>query len=74
MSNPAERQAEDVYERQNDTSPVPGSVTDNSYARETRPDVRNQIPVQKDDQNMEDSPMQPPFSNTNQQLGTYHAL
>ncbi|RJE20086.1 hypothetical protein PHISCL_07581 [Aspergillus sclerotialis] len=63
MSNLAEREAEDVYERQNDPSPVSGSVPDNSYASGT-----GRIPVQKDDEAMEESPMQPPFSNTDQQL------
>jgi hypothetical protein len=31
MSNRYEREAEDLYEAQNDASPVPGNVYDSSY-------------------------------------------
>ncbi|KAJ5488040.1 hypothetical protein N7530_002340 [Penicillium desertorum] len=67
MSNPAERIAEDNYERENDASPVPGNVTDSSYAEEPNPNLRDKVPVQPDDQSYED-PMQPPYSNSDQQL------
>lgn len=70
MSNPVEREAEDNYERENDASPVSGRVVDDSYTRETRPELRDQVPVQPDDAPVED-PMQPPYSNTNQQLGMF---
>ncbi|GMF79618.1 unnamed protein product [Aspergillus oryzae] len=68
MSNPYEREAEDRYESQNDPSPVSGIVRDNSYAHETRSELRNQIPVQRDEDDVED-PIQPPFSNSDKQLG-----
>ncbi|GIJ89083.1 hypothetical protein Asppvi_008012 [Aspergillus pseudoviridinutans] len=67
MSNRAEREAEDNYEAENDTSPVSAEVIDNSYTRETNPELRNQVPVQSDQAEYED-PMQPPYSNTDQQL------
>lgn len=68
MSNPPERQYEDLYEAQNDPSPVPGEFTDNSYAKETQPNVRQHMPVQRDNDRFDD-PMQPPYSNTDAQLG-----
>lgn len=67
MSNRAERVAEDDKERKNDSSPVTGNFTDNSYAKETKSSLRDQIPVQRDSQRLED-PMQPPYSNSDQQL------
>ncbi|KAF3389434.1 hypothetical protein F1880_004142 [Penicillium rolfsii] len=67
MSNPAEREAEDLYERDNDPSPVTGTVTDNDYAREPNPDYQDTVPVQEDEQPVED-PVQPPYSNSNEQL------
>ncbi|PYH86598.1 hypothetical protein BO82DRAFT_90454 [Aspergillus uvarum CBS 121591] len=67
MSNRYEREAEDRYEADNDTSPVSGTVYDNSYAHETQSGLRNQIPVQKDEDRYDD-PMQPPYSNSDQQL------
>ncbi|GAB1200578.1 hypothetical protein BDV32DRAFT_156030 [Aspergillus pseudonomiae] len=67
MSNPYEREAEDRYEAQNDSSPVSGTVRDNTYAHETRSELRSQIPVQKDE-DVEEDPIQPPFSNSTQQL------
>ncbi|KAJ5595407.1 uncharacterized protein N7459_001615 [Penicillium hispanicum] len=67
MSNAEERQAEDLYERDNDQSPVTGSFRDSSYANETRSDLRNTVPVQSDNQSVDD-PVQPPFSNSDQQL------
>lgn len=73
MSNSSERQAEDQYEQENDASPVPGGVVDNSYTRETRGELKNQVPVQNDQQGYDD-PMQPPYSNTDNQLGMFHAL
>lgn len=68
MSNPAERIAEDTYERNNDSSPVTASFTDDSYAKETRSSLKDQVPVQGDNEQLED-PIQPPYSNSDQQLG-----
>eukprot|EP01083_Nonionella_stella_P092076 257622_1 len=67
MSNRTERVAEDNYERQNDPSPVAGTFRDDSYAKETNPNLKGQVPVQRDEQQFDD-PMQPPYSNTDQQL------
>ncbi|KAL5335745.1 hypothetical protein BJX70DRAFT_390475 [Aspergillus crustosus] len=67
MSNRAERLAEDSYEAQNDASPVSGTFKDDSYAHETRSELKGHIPVQRDDAAYED-PMQPPFSNSDKQL------
>ncbi|CAG8898624.1 unnamed protein product [Penicillium egyptiacum] len=67
MSNPTEREAEDNYERENDASPVTGTITDTSYAAETNPYLTDKVPVQPDDQQFDD-PMQPPYSNSDQQL------
>ncbi|KAB8233916.1 hypothetical protein ETB97_005301 [Aspergillus alliaceus] len=67
MSNKYERQAEDDYEAQNDPSPVSGDFGDNSYAHETRSELKSHIPVVRDEANLAD-PMQPPFSNSDQQL------
>ncbi|KAJ5909846.1 hypothetical protein N7504_004489 [Penicillium tannophilum] len=67
MSNREERIAEDQYEENNDSSPVTGDFTDNSYANETNPSLRDQVPVQGDNAQIED-PMQPPYSNSDQQL------
>lgn len=69
MSNPIEREAEDRYERDNDPSPVTGTATDNDYVGETNPDYQDTVPVQEDEQPVED-PVQPPYSNSNEQLGT----
>lgn len=68
MSNPTERAAEDNYERENDPSPVTEDFTENSYAGEPKSNLRDQVPVQEDEQSFED-PMQPPYSNSDQQLG-----
>lgn len=68
MSNRGEREAEDSYEVENDASPVTGTVTENSYVGETNPNLRDIVPVQPDEQEVED-PMQPPYSNSDQQLG-----
>lgn len=68
MSNRAERIAEDDYERNNDPSPVTASFTDDSYAKETRSGLRDQVPVQGDNERFED-PIQPPHSNSDRQLG-----
>ncbi|KAL4805987.1 hypothetical protein BDV18DRAFT_160846 [Aspergillus unguis] len=69
MTTRREREAEDAYERENDYS---GHVTSewqgNSYAHEAGGrGFRGGIPVQADDAAFDD-PMQPPFSNTDQQL------
>jgi hypothetical protein len=68
MSNRAERIAEDDYERNNDLSPVTGSFTDDSYAKETHTSLRDHVPVLGDNEQIED-PIQPPYSNSDQQLG-----
>lgn len=68
MSNRLEREAEDIYEQQNDASPVPADVSDNSYTRETRRELKDQMPVQSDQEQVDD-PMQPPYSNSDEQLG-----
>ncbi|KAJ5481548.1 hypothetical protein N7475_000360 [Penicillium sp. IBT 31633x] len=64
MSNRVEREAEDLYESQNDPSvPVSEDFTDNSYAVESE----GGVPVLRDNETYDD-PMQPPFSNSDQQL------
>jgi hypothetical protein len=71
MSNRAERQAEDAYERENDAdAPISGDYYDNSYAYESGEGGKFSmgVPVQRDEEDYED-PMQPPFSNTQEQLG-----
>lgn len=70
MSNPAERIAEDDYESNNDSSPVTGSFTDNSYVKETRSSLKDHVPVQRDNDQLDD-PIQPPYSNSAQQLGKH---
>ncbi|RDW61891.1 uncharacterized protein DSM5745_10563 [Aspergillus mulundensis] len=69
MSDRAERLAEDAYEAENDYSaPVSGTYNDASYAHETGTQGFSKgIPVQSDDADYDD-PMQPPYSNSNQQL------
>ncbi|PWY85697.1 hypothetical protein BO94DRAFT_586259 [Aspergillus sclerotioniger CBS 115572] len=67
MSNRYERSAEDAYEAQNDPSPVSGTYRDNTYAHETQSSLRGQVPVAKDEDYYDD-PMQPPYSNSDQQL------
>ena len=68
MSNRYERSAEDAYEAQNDPSPVSGTYRDNTYAHETQSSLRGQVSVAKDEDYYDD-PMQPPYSNSDQQLG-----
>lgn len=68
MSNQAEREAEDNYEAENDASPVTSSFVDNSYVRETNPNLVNKVPVQADEVEVED-PMVPYDANTDEQLG-----
>ncbi|KAL4868515.1 hypothetical protein BDV12DRAFT_169591 [Aspergillus spectabilis] len=68
MSNRAERTAEDAYEAQNDRSPVTGDYHDNDYVYEPGDKGFTMgMPVQRDEAGYDD-PMQPPFSNSNQQL------
>ena len=67
MSTREEREGEDSYERDNDPSPVPGDVHDDSYIFDG---ANNQVPVQSD-QTPYDDPMQPPYSNSDQQLGMF---
>lgn len=73
MSNRVEREAEDNYEAENDASPVSGDVPDDTYMRETRSELRNVVPVQRDQQEYDD-PMQPPYSNSDNQLGMFLPL
>lgn len=68
MTSKVERDAEDSYERDNDPSPVAGDVHDNSYAFDNRGAMANQAPVQTDEVDYDD-PMQPPYSNSDEQLG-----
>lgn len=73
MSNRAEREAEDLYERENDPSPVSGDVHDDSYASNKGAMGGPQgagIPVQRDSDPYDD-PMQPKMSNTDEQLGMF---
>lgn len=64
MSNRYEREAEDLYEAKNDRSPVTSNFKDSSYT--TKGAGKNH--VQSDRQTYHD-PVQPPYSNSNQQLG-----
>lgn len=68
MSTQVEREAEDSYEAENDPAPVEGEVVDDSYTRDTNPYISNQMPIQRDGEDYDD-PMQPPYSNSEQQLG-----
>lgn len=68
MSNREEREGEDAYERENDAAPIPDEIVDNTYVDETNPYLKNRVPVQADEDDYED-PMQPPYSNSDQQLG-----
>jgi len=68
MSNPEERAAEDAYEEENDPSPVAATPIDNSYVGETKYEVADVLPVQRDEDDYED-PVQPPYSNSDEQLG-----
>lgn len=70
MTTRQEREAEDSYERDNDASPVPGDVHDDSYIFDKKGPESNRAPVEADQANYDD-PMQPPYSNTNEQLGMY---
>ncbi|KAL3457998.1 hypothetical protein BJX64DRAFT_292562 [Aspergillus heterothallicus] len=70
MTSRREREAEDAYERQNDDdAPVSGDYYDNSYVYESGAGGKFSmgVPVQRDEDNYED-PMQPPFSNSQEQL------
>lgn len=73
MSNPQEREAEDIYEAENDASPVPGFEADNSYVGETNPNLKTIVPVQKDEDPVDD-PIQPPLANSDEQLGMFLLL
>lgn len=68
MTSRLEREAEDNYEAENDASPVPGDQGDNSYIQEPRREIRSQVSIQSNQDYVED-PMQPPYSNSNEQLG-----
>lgn len=68
MSNQAEREGEDNYEAENDASPVTSNFVDNSYARETNPYLKDKVPVQVDEMQLEE-PMVPYEANTDEQLG-----
>ncbi|KAL4917946.1 hypothetical protein BDW62DRAFT_201274 [Aspergillus aurantiobrunneus] len=67
MSNLAERAAEDAYEAENDYYPA-SDEDQNTYAYQSgNQGFTMRVPVQRDETNIED-PMQPPFSDTDQQL------
>lgn len=68
MANQVEREAEDNYEAENDASPVTSYFVDNSYARETKPELSDNAPIQTDEQPVED-PVVPYEANTDEQLG-----
>lgn len=68
MTTQVEREAEDNYEAENDASPVSSSFRDNSYATETRADLKETVPVQADEAPVED-PMVPRYADTDEQLG-----
>ncbi|PKY01781.1 hypothetical protein P168DRAFT_306878 [Aspergillus campestris IBT 28561] len=67
MSHRIDREAEDFYESQNDPSPVSSRFADDTYTGEPRQALKDRIPVQRDE-DIEEDPMQPPFSNTDAQL------
>lgn len=68
MTSRTEREADDSYERDNDASPVPGDIHDNSYAFDTRGVMSQEAPVQVDEDDY-DVPYQAPESNSDAQLG-----
>jgi hypothetical protein len=69
MSNREEREADALYEAENDRSPVPRTpLADNSYVRETRREIADINPIVPDNAEFKD-PVQPPYSNTKGQLG-----
>jgi hypothetical protein len=69
MSTRQERAAEDRYEAQNDdAAPVSGDAVDNSYVTNDAARGGAPIPIQRDDAPYED-PVQPPYSNSDKQLG-----
>lgn len=71
MTTQREREAEDEYEAANDPSPpVSGTINDSSYTGRSR---GGPVPVQKDEDPFQD-PMQPKFSNTDEQLGKWPML
>ncbi|KAN0069253.1 hypothetical protein V8E54_012882 [Elaphomyces granulatus] len=68
MSNREEREADALYEAENDRSPVPRTpLADNSYVRETRREIADINPIVPDNAEFKD-PVQPPYSNTKGQL------
>lgn len=64
MSTREEREGDDSYEATNDEAPIPSSPVDDSYTT----GAGEPMPVQKDGTEYED-PMQPPESNSDEQLG-----
>lgn len=70
MTSRVEREADDSYERDNDASPVPGDVHDDSYIFDTRGPGSQVAPVQADEEDY-DVPFQAPESNSDQQLGMH---
>ncbi|KAI9932444.1 hypothetical protein ASPWEDRAFT_33356 [Aspergillus wentii DTO 134E9] len=62
MSNRPEREDQDLYDPS-----IGDNVVDDSYAHETNPAVRYQVPVQKDEDEYDD-PMQPGYADTWDQL------
>lgn len=61
MSTPQEREAEDRYEAQNDSSPeASADVTDNSYIPATNTGEAGQVPIVSDQAGAEELDNQPP--------------
>ncbi|KAF7716922.1 Uncharacterized protein PECH_000686 [Penicillium ucsense] len=67
MSNPINRDSEDVYERESDQSRVNRAFADSSYVTGANQDQDEIVPVQSDDQPVED-PIDPATADTNRQL------
>ncbi|EPS33580.1 hypothetical protein PDE_08542 [Penicillium oxalicum 114-2] len=68
MSKPMNQNAEDeIYETENDQSRVDRSFADNSYITDEDRDQGEPVPVQSDDEPVED-PINPYTADTNRQL------
>lgn len=64
MTTLIEREGDDSYEATNDEAPIPSSPVDDSYTTS----ATEAMPVQRDESDFAD-PMQPPESNSDEQLG-----
>lgn len=69
MTTPIEREGDDSYEATNDEAPVPSSPVDDSYTTS----ATEAMPVQRDGDDFAD-PMQPPESNSDEQLGMFSVI